>query len=279
MKAATLSDPKTPFGDLLRRLDADGYLLFPGILIEAELGAIRAQLDPVLQETPRGRNDFEGFTTKRVYALLHHAPATAVLVEHPMLMAVAEQLLEPTFLLSAHLAIQIFDGETAQSWHFDDGFYRHPMPRGPDGVSAIWALDAFTEENGATEIIPGSHKWGPARPAGFEASAVKAIAPAGSLLVFPGNLTHRGGANTGAPPRLAVTTQFCQGWHRQQENMMVSVGEGARDLSPCVQALIGYSIHPPFLGQVDGLHPLRLIENSGYVGIRRRGLRQPLGSG
>jgi ectoine hydroxylase-related dioxygenase (phytanoyl-CoA dioxygenase family) len=277
MKAATLSDARTPMDALMTRLDGEGYLLFPGILTEAELGAIRAELDPVLEETPRGRNDFEGFTTKRVYALLHHAPATAVLVEHPMLMAVAEQLLEPTFLLSAHLAIQIFDGETAQSWHFDDGFYRHPMPRGPDGVSAIWALDAFTEENGATEIIPGSHKWGPARPAGFEASAVKAIAPAGSLLVFPGNLTHRGGANIGAPPRLAVTTQFCQGWHRQQENMMVSVAEGAKDLSPRVQALIGYSIHPPFLGQVDGLHPLRLIENSGYVGIRRRGLRQPLG--
>ena len=76
---------------------------------------------------------------------------------------------------------------------------------------------------------------------------------------------------------LAVTTQFCQGWHRQQENMMIAVGETARDLSPRVQELIGYSLHPPFMGMVNGLHPLRLIEGSGYVGRRRRAMPQPLG--
>ena len=105
---------------------------------------------------------------------------------------------------------------------------------------------------------------------------MKAIAPAGSLLVFPGNLTHRGAANAAAAPRLGVTTQFCQPWLRQQENMIMSVGAGATALSPTVQALIGYSIHPPFLGQVDGLHPLRLIDDT-FVGRRRRGLPQPLG--
>src|SRR5262249_14432497 len=155
-----------PTGDLLKRLDEEGYLLFPALLPARDVAAIRAELDPVLEVTPRGRNDFEGFTTKRVYALLHHAPATSVLVEHPLLMAACEHYLDPNFLLTAHLAIQIFDGETAQSWHFDDGFYQQPMPRAPNGVSAIWALDAFTEDNGATELIPKSHKWGAMRPAG-----------------------------------------------------------------------------------------------------------------
>jgi ectoine hydroxylase-related dioxygenase (phytanoyl-CoA dioxygenase family) len=277
MRAAPFADAKAPLDQLSAALETDGYLLFPGLLTGAQLAAIRGQLDPVLEATPRGRNDFEGFTTKRVYALLNHAPATSVLVEHPLLLALAARYLAPNFLLSAHLAIQIFDGETAQSWHFDDGFYQQPMPRPPNGVSAIWAIDAFTQDNGATELIPGSHKWGSVRPAGFEANAVKAIAPAGSLLLFPGNLTHRGAANTGAPPRLAVTTQFCQGWHRQQENMMIAVGETARDLSPRVQELIGYSLHPPFMGMVNGLHPLRLIEGSGYVGRRRRAQPQPLG--
>ncbi|MFI4972915.1 MAG: phytanoyl-CoA dioxygenase family protein [Caulobacterales bacterium] len=247
------------------------------LLGAAEVAAVRAQLDPVLEVTPRGRNDFEGFTTKRVYALLAHAPATAILVEHPLMLALTGRLLQPNFLLSAHLAIQIFDGETPQSWHFDDGFYRVPLPRPPCGVSAIWALDAFTDANGATELIPGSHRWGQERPASFETGARKAIAPAGSLLLFYGNLVHRGGGNAGAAPRLAVTTQFCQPWYRQQENMMVAVGDGARQLSPTVRALIGYSIHPPFMGQVNGLHPLRLIDED-FVGRRRRGLPQPLGS-
>lgn len=277
MQAAPFADAKAPIDQLAKAMDTDGYLLFPSLLTADQLAAIRAQLDPVLEVTPRGRNDFEGFTTKRVYALLNHAPATSVLVEHPLLLALTSRYLAPNFLLSAHLAIQIFDGETAQSWHFDDGFYQQPMPRPANGVSAIWALDEFTADNGATELIPGSHKWGATRPAGFEAGARKAVAPAGSLLVFPGNLTHRGADNRGQPPRLAVTTQFCQGWHRQQENMMLAVGETAKDLSPRVQELIGYSLHPPFMGMVNGLHPLRLIEGAGYVGRRRRAMPQPLG--
>ena len=274
MRAANFADPARPIEALGADMDRDGFLLFPGLLSAGQLAAIRGELDPVLEATPRGRNDFEGFTTKRVYALLAHAPATAILVEHPLFLALTAWLLEANFLLSAHLAIQIFDGETAQSWHFDDGFYRQPLPRPPNGVSAVWCLDEFTPGNGATELIPGSHKWGQSRPPNFEAGAVKAVAPAGSLLVFAGNLTHRGGANAGAPPRLAVTTQFCQPWLRQQENVMMGLGAGAKALSPTVQALIGYSIHPPFLGQVNGLHPLRLIDD-GFVGSRRRGAPQP----
>jgi ectoine hydroxylase-related dioxygenase (phytanoyl-CoA dioxygenase family) len=276
MRPADFADAAAPVEALGARMDAEGYLLFPALISAEEVGAIRDELDPVLAATPEGRNDFEGFRTRRAYALLAHAPLSAILVEHPLFLALAGRLLEANFLLSAHIGIQIFDGETAQSWHIDDGFYRQAMPRRANGVSAIWSLDPFTDANGATELIPGSHKWGAARPAGFEAGAVKAIAPAGSLLVFPGNLTHRGAANAAAAPRLGVTTQFCQPWLRQQENMIMSVGAGATALSPTVQALIGYSIHPPFLGQVDGLHPLRLIDDT-FVGRRRRGLPQPLG--
>jgi ectoine hydroxylase-related dioxygenase (phytanoyl-CoA dioxygenase family) len=276
MRAADFADAAAPIEALGARMEREGYLLFPCLISADQIATIRDELDPVLEATPRGRNDFEGFATKRIYALLAHAPASALLVEHPLFLALAGRWLEANFLLSAHIAIQIFAGESAQAWHIDDGFYRQAMPRAPNGVSAIWSLDAFTEENGATELIPGSHKWGHARPAGFEAGAVKAIAPAGSLLIFPGALTHRGADNAGAAPRLGVTTQFCQPWLRQQENMMMAVGDGARDLSPTVQALIGYSIYPPFLGQVDGLHPLRLIDES-FVGRRRSGLPQPLG--
>ncbi|HEY5106032.1 MAG TPA: phytanoyl-CoA dioxygenase family protein [Caulobacteraceae bacterium] len=276
MREATFADAAEPLDALGAQMDREGYLLFPALIGAGEIAAIREELDPVLEATPRGRNDFEGFTTKRVYALLAHAPASAVLVEHPLFLGLAGRLLEANFLLSAHIAIQIFAGETAQSWHIDDGFYRQAMPRAANGVSAVWSLDGFTKDNGATELIPGSHRWGAPRPAGFEAGAVKAVAPPGSLLVFPGNLTHRGADNAGAAPRLGVTTQFCQPWLRQQENMMMSVGEGAGALSPTVQALIGYSIHPPFLGQVDGLHPRRLIDVA-FVGLRRGGRRQPLG--
>jgi ectoine hydroxylase-related dioxygenase (phytanoyl-CoA dioxygenase family) len=87
--------------------------------------------------------------------------------------------------------------------------------------------------------------------------------PAGSVVVFLGTLIHRGGENRTDHARLGLSNQYCQPWARQQENYMVSVppAEAAR-MSPRVQALLGYSIHPPFMGHVRGVHPRRLLEQS-----------------
>ena len=78
---------------------------------------------------------------------------------HPLALAFAERELGTSCLLSAMLAINLHPGETVQDWHHDDGHLEVPLPRAPFGVSTFWAIDAMTEENGATEIIPGSHKW------------------------------------------------------------------------------------------------------------------------
>jgi ectoine hydroxylase-related dioxygenase (phytanoyl-CoA dioxygenase family) len=86
--------------------------------------------------------------------------------------------------------------------------------------------------------------------------------PAGSVVVFLGTLVHRGGENRSTRPRLGLSNQYCQPWARQQENYTVSVPrEEAARMSPRVQALLGYSIHPPFMGHVRGLHPRRLLES------------------
>ena len=83
---------------------------------------------------------------------------------------------------------------------------------------------------------------------------------AGSLLLTKGTLIHRGGANNSDAPRLVVTPQYCFGWMRQIENMVASVSkESANKLSNEVLELIGYSIHPPFIGYVDGIHPKKLL--------------------
>ena len=133
------------------------------------------------------------------------------LAAHPLVLDVCEQVLGPNFMLSACLAINTHPGENAQPLHFDDSFYRVPRPRPAYGVSAFWAIDEFTADNGPTEIIPGSHKWGGDAPVGeyFDDSFVngkqvpvedhpdleQVIMPAGSLMLTPGTLWHRGGAN------------------------------------------------------------------------------------
>jgi ectoine hydroxylase-related dioxygenase (phytanoyl-CoA dioxygenase family) len=221
---------------------------------------IRAELSPWLgADAYRGRNDFEGFRSNRVYALLAKAPAIAGLVEHPWVMAMLDELLLPQFLLSANLAINLLPGETAQQFHVDDGFYRVARPRPAISVSAIWAIDEFTDENGATEVIPGSHRWGDEVP-DTDHPVVKVVMPAGSVVVFPGTLWHRGGANRSDRPRLAITPQYCEPWARQQEQQILSVGARAAQYSERIQSMLGYSIHPPFMGHVDGLHPRRLLD-------------------
>lgn len=252
----------------LTQLDRDGYVVVERAVDGELLGRIRAELAPYVGSGAHlGRNDFEGFATNRVYALLAKAPSIAELVEHPAVVALLDELLLPSYLLSANLAINLLPGETVQAWHVDDGFYRVPRPRPAIGVSTIWAIDDFTAENGATQVIPGSHRWDDETVPTADDPVVDVVMPAGSVVVFLGTLWHRGGANRSDRPRLAITPQYCEPWARQQEQMVLSVGAAAAQYSERIRTMLGYAIHPPFMGHVDGLHPLRVLD----VGYRAEG--------
>src|SRR5438874_1912492 len=265
------------FASLKEEFDRSGYLIFERVLAPDRVAEIRAALAPHLARDLLGRNDFEGTKTNRVYALLAKSPVFAQLVIHPLAMAFVEAELGESCLLSALLAINLHPGETVQPWHFDDSLAKIPRPRPALGISAFWAIDDTTEQNGATEIIPGSHLWdgqifdGAALPADFVSKgtdrhpgdrpdAVKMVMPSGSLAITKGTLWHRGGANRSDRPRLIITPQYCAGWVRQLENMALAVpAEVAEKLPERARELIGYSIHPPFMGYVDGVHPKRLL--------------------
>jgi len=274
----TRSDPATPMPKLLERLRADGYLILPSVLPAAQVQAIRSALQPWLRGDKPGRNDFEGYHSERVYALLAKSPVFADLATHPLVLDVCEAVLGPHFMLSACLAINTHPGETVQPLHFDDSFYRVPRPRPAYGISAFWTIDDFTAENGPTEIIPGSHLWGDDVPVGtalhtvFEQGGLggpekhpdlqPVIVPAGSLMLSMGTLWHRGGANNSAAPRLLITPQYCVAWGRQMESMLLSVPPATVARYPeRVQQLLGYSIHPPFMGHADGVHPARTLKD------------------
>jgi ectoine hydroxylase-related dioxygenase (phytanoyl-CoA dioxygenase family) len=243
------------------RLNTDGFVVIERAVGADVLARVHAELAPYLGESAlHGRNDFEGYSTNRVYALLAKAPSVAELVEHPDVVALLDELLLPGYLLSANLAINLLPGETAQGLHTDDGFYRVPRPRPAIGVSAIWAIDDFTSQNGATQVVPGSHRWGTEVPAETDARIVDVVMPAGSVVVFHGTLWHRGGANRSSSSRLAVTPQYCEPWARQQEQMVLSVGAAAAQYSERIQTMLGFGIHPPFMGHVNGMHPRRVLD-------------------
>jgi len=244
---------------LVGQIREQGYVVLEGALDGDTLNHFRAELQPYLDAGPFGRNDFEGYRSRRVYAMLAKTPTVAALVEHPDVLAIVDEFLMPSYLLSSCLAIDVHPGETAQSFHFDDGGVNQPRPRRPAGISTIWAIDDFTEDNGATEVIPGSHRWGDEVP-GPDTEVVKVTMPAGSVVVFAGTLWHRGGANTSDGTRLGITPQYCEPWARQLENMILATGDHARNYSDRIKAMLGYSITPPFMGYVDGRHPMKCLD-------------------
>jgi len=290
---ATLSDPteditrwlgQRSFADCQHEFDEHGYIIFENVLDTDDLASLKAALAPFFDEEIAGRNDFEGLKSNRIYALLAKSPIFASLVIHPLALAFAEADLGPSCLLSACLAIRLHPGETVQPWHHDDQHMLAPMPRPSWGVSTFWALDDTTETNGATEILPGSHRWNASQIAdqirgmttgdvfadttirnvdddpGAHPDAIKATMPAGSLMVAKGTLLHRGGANRSNAARTIITPQYCVGWARQLENMIAVVPRSAAAQMPKrARELIGYSIHPPFMGYTDGVHPDKLL--------------------
>jgi len=126
-------------------------------------------------------------------------------------------------------------------------------------LNTMWALDDFTEANGATHVAPGSNHWTDQRP-DENTKTVRALMPAGSVMFFVGTLYHGGGANNTDKPRLGTIIEYCAGWLRPQENHCLAVpAEIVRTLPARLQELLGWGIHPPFVGYVDGRHPRKTL--------------------
>ncbi|MDP3937289.1 MAG: phytanoyl-CoA dioxygenase family protein [Deltaproteobacteria bacterium] len=286
-----MSTGKPDVGKEAAAIRDQGYVLIPDFLSPGQMSSIREALAPHLRREHLGRNNFEGHETERVYSLVGLGKLFEDLAEEPRIMALCDAFLEPNYLLTASQAICIHPGESPQAFHTDDAFYRIPRPRPAVSLSTIYAIDPFTAENGATQIVPGSHAWSdpelenilkaidfetrgpeerrprppdPTIEGKIEGKVIDATMPAGSVIVFLGTFLHRGGANRSTAPRLALSNQYCQPWARQQENYLMSIPrERVRRMSPGVQSLLGYSIHPPFMGHVKGVHPRRLLEGGG----------------
>jgi ectoine hydroxylase-related dioxygenase (phytanoyl-CoA dioxygenase family) len=254
-------DDLPPLDAELAQLDRDGFVILESLLSAGERAAIATALAPFEAGRPMGRNDFEGERTQRVYSLAGKGEVFLRLAEHPRIVRILAARLLPGYLLSNLQSIRLHPGETPQGFHTDDAFYPIPRPHASLALSTIWAIEDFTEENGATELVPGSHLWGAEHPDDRPHQVKKAVMPAGSVVIFDGSLWHRGGENTSRGTRLGVSPQYCQPWLRPQESQLLIVPpERARACSPGMRSMLGYNIHPPFVGQVDGMHPLRLVD-------------------
>jgi ectoine hydroxylase-related dioxygenase (phytanoyl-CoA dioxygenase family) len=203
---------------------------------------------------------FEGTRTVRIYNLLARGEVFWPIPLHPAVLAIVERVLDPEPLLSSLSAITLAPGQTAQPLHEDTQRIPLPRPRAPIALNAIWALSDFTEANGATRIVPGSHRFdGPPRY-GSDHPTIAAEMPAGSILLYDSALWHAGGANTTDDRRWAIACYYCVGWMRQQENQQLGLRTGdARRMPRRLQQLCGWSVWQGQYGHVENRDPIEFL--------------------
>lgn len=247
----------------LARVETDGYTIVEDAIepdLVAELRDTLRRLFGQLGVEPKG-NRAEGFATRRLYNLIPRAAVFERLPVHPNVLPLVERLLEPECLLSGTTAMDIGPGECLQGLHADDGLIRVRRPHPPMMSTTIWALTEFTADNGATRIVPGSHKE-PGHPdPDNESIAVPAEMAPGSVLVMDSQLWHCGGPNTTVDEwRLGLNVQYVRGFLRTQQNHYLGIPHDAvAGYSRRLRQLLGYELYRGIMGHIDGLSPAAAI--------------------
>jgi ectoine hydroxylase-related dioxygenase (phytanoyl-CoA dioxygenase family) len=246
----------------------DGACIVERLIDESVVDALWREVEPFVDVTPTGREDFSGLATKRTGALVARSATARDLVMHPLVLAAAQQFLPRHTAFQLHLTqiIAIGPGETAQPIHRDQwAFDFFPFPKGFDAqCNTIWALTDFTEENGATRVIPGSNSWADGLQPTLD-QTVAAEMPKGSCLFYSGSVYHGGGANRSASTRAAANITYALGWLRQEENQYLACPpDVARELPDDLLRLMGYSLGAYALGYVGDLRdPLAVLRQNG----------------
>ncbi len=259
MTANTSTPGTATIESVTSAIEQDGWAVVHNAMSAEWVAEARADLTRILETTPYGRDDFEGHKTRRVYALFAKTRTFDAAATHPIVLGVLDNVLGD-YQLSAPTGIEIGPGECAQPLHPDDAIYPLARPHDEIVMNAMWPLCDFNADNGGTVLVPGSHRWTNEFP-GPDSETITIEMPAGSLLLYRGSLWHGGGANHTDQPRLGVVVHYASSWLRPVENhVLVVPPEKARELPERLQELLGYNVHPPFIGYVDGRHPRKLLD-------------------
>lgn len=268
--------------EMIATMDRDGGAIVKDFLSPETIAALKADLLPHIEARGAGRDDFTGFQTRRMSALFAKSRHVADIMTHPLFLGLAEhyvnvpvtygsgdyaRAVRPGLRAGGTQLIQIGPGEIAQPLHRDHWamLWRYPDYGAQARVQIMVAISDFTEENGATMVVPGSHTWGEDRVPD-PADAVPAVMTSGSVLFFLGSTHHGGGANRTADAyRTGLTMGLDSAALRQEENLYLALSpDVVKSYPEHVQRLLGWTYTPEtFMGwvEIDGeiADPIRLL--------------------
>lgn len=249
--------PDEPPEHAAKALADDGCVVIDQLADPSMLASVRREMEPFIEATPAGNDAFSGRNTRRSGALITRSPASRELITHPTVLGTVDKVLAHATTYQLHLTqvIAIGPGSHAQAIHRDQwAFDFFPFPKGYEvQCNTIWALSDFTERNGATRVIPGSHRYDDKLELGPE-DTEPAEMEAGSALLYTGALYHGGGENRSDSVRYGLNITYALSWLRQEENQYLSVPlEVARELPESLLRLMGYARGAYALGYIDDL--------------------------
>ena len=185
-------------------LEQDGCIVIEGLLSNAEATTLQTNMKNSFDTIPDCCGDFYGHATKRMGALFSKEKMFQKMALFPQIMNIMDAYLLPgcsQYQINLTQAISIGPNERKQILHQDDPMF----PFLHDGqelmLNCMWAIDDFTAENGATVLVPGSHKWPRSQALNLDLedlpadSFAKGVMKKGSVLIYLGSLFHCGGEN------------------------------------------------------------------------------------
>ena len=253
-------DSNTPSDIIAATLLKEGGVIVLNQADDDLMDKVSAELrEPFDTEGRKSENDFNGYKTLRVGALLEVSRSSADLMAHPKSLEIADHILKRhcvNYRIGASTGIEIHPGEDEQILHRDGDFYPISIPGVEFQMQTMWALSDFTEENGATRIVTDRDVLKDVKncetekfEAIDESKVTQAVMPKGSVLYWLQSTIHGGGANTASTPRTGMFVSYSLGWVRQEDNHYLTIARDVADSYPeNIRRLIGYQSHGPFLG-------------------------------
>ncbi len=244
-----------------------GCVIVDRKLDAAEMDRFTADMAPWFAGDGIWNDDFSGYKTRRVSGLIKRSAVARGIALDPTVLDLCDRLLLPNsrvYRLQVTHMVDIGPGELRQEVHRDDSIYPTQFHEAtPDMVKLVhgmWAVTDFTADNGATTIVPGSHRWSDRARKPQEHEMTQAVMPKGSVAFYLGGTYHGGGANRSNVHRVGALFGYALGWLRQEEDMALACPPAvARDFPERLQRLIGYDLFSNHAGWVDDEHPLTLL--------------------
>ena len=252
-----MSIPQFPAGtstqEITEALDEAGCVVVTGVIDSKLRDSIKSELATPMNNVRVIQNDdpeeFYPGRTRRVSALVQRSESVREqLLLYPLSQSVCEHHLlansEHGYQLHVSAALEVGPGARQQVLHREEGSFTYfPLPRPNIIVASMWAVTDFSADNGATLLVPGSHKWGADREPESE-EIISAEMPAGSVLYWSGGLLHGAGANSTEDWRYGVILTYSLGWVRQEENQYLHMSQKQlAQLSPEVRRMIGFDMY------------------------------------